>query len=193
MSKGFREQFFVELILDFDQKKKWAALESQCKDLSSLWKEEIERQIVVLGTPVAKVFWMEGKSGEELAPDIVEPARSRIREQVYDNFRLDLSEEARKKARRNAQYSVEVSREEVHFSTERMSVRVPYLGLVRYRKNMHVLSSSEGSKWIMENTMSMRLAVKSRYLCLIIDTREDPSLKTKKKPPSRRKSSKWLE
>jgi hypothetical protein len=99
---------------------------------------------------------------------------------------------ARKKARRNAQYSLEVPGDEVHFSTEGMTVRVPYLGLVRYRKNMHILSSPDGSKWTMENTTSMRLAVKSRYLCLVIDTREDPSLKTKKKPPAQRKSSKWF-
>lgn len=192
MPKGQSEQFSVELIPDFDQKKKWAALEEQAAELASLFKDEIERQIAVLGTPVAKVFWMETKSGGELAPDIVEPARSRIREQVYDNFRLDLTAEARKRARANSKYSLEVERGDVHFSVESTSVRVPYLGLIRHRRNQKILAASEEAGWSMANTTSMRLAVKNRYLCLVIDTREDPSLKTKKKPPEQRKSSKWL-
>lgn len=192
MPYGLFEQFFVELVPDFDQKKKWAALEEQANDLSSLFREEIERQIQVLGAPVAKVFYMETKSGEELAPDIVEPARSRIREQAYDNFRTDLSTEARLKARRNSKYSLEVRREEVHFSVEGMSVRVPYLGLIRHRPNKRIFAASEDAGWSMANTTSMRLVVKNRYLCLVIDTREDPSLKTKKKPPAQRRSSKWL-
>ncbi len=127
-----------------------------------------------------------------LAPDIVEPARSRIKEQVHDNFRLDLTAEARKKARANHKYSLELPREEVHFSVEGMNVRVPYLGLIRYRYNNKILAASEGAAWSMENTTSMRLTVRNQYLCLVIDTREDPSLKTRKKPPERRRSSKWL-
>jgi hypothetical protein len=192
MPKGLREQFSVELVPDFDQRKKWASLKTQAEQLSSLFREEIERQIQVLGAPVAKVFYMETKSGEGLAPDIVEPARSRIREQVYDNFRTDLSPGARLRARRSVKYSLEVRGEDVHFSVERMSVRIPYLGLVHHRKNKHILAVSEGANWSMANTTSMRLVVKSRHLCLVIDTREDPSLKTKKKPPAQRKSSKWL-
>lgn len=192
MTRGLHEQFFVELVPDFDQKKKWAVLEAQAEELSSLFREEIERQIQVLGSPVAKVFYMETKSGKELAPDIVEPARSRIREQTYDNFRTDLPTEARRGRSRNTKYSLEVLPSEVHFSVETASVRVPYLGLVRHRPNKKIFSSSEGSRWSMQNTTSMRLAIKNHYLCLIIDTREDPSLKMKKKPPEKRKSSKWL-
>jgi hypothetical protein len=192
MPRGFREQYFVELVLDFDQKKRWAALEDQAQELALLHKDEIERQVVVLGTPVAKNFWMEAKSGDGLAPDIVEPARTRIREQVYDNLRLDLSAEARRGKKRNTKYSLEVLPSEVHFSVEAKTMRVPYLGLVRHRHNNKILSMTEATGWAMANTTSMRLAVKNQYLCLVIDTREDPSLKKKKKPPERRKSSKWL-
>jgi hypothetical protein len=191
MPKGPREQFFVELIPDFDQKKKWAVLEEQANELISLFKEEIERQVVVLGTPVAKVFWMETKSGGELAPDIVEPARSRIREATYDNFRPELPEEERRR-RGRAKFSLEVLPSEVHFSITEKNVRVPYLGLVRHRHNNKILVDTDVAGWAMENITSMRLTVRNQYLCLVIDTREDPSLKTKKKPPAHRKSSKWL-
>ncbi len=182
----------MELMPDFDQKKKWAMLEGQSRELARLFKEEIERQIVVLGAPVAKVFWMEAKSGEDLAKDIIEPARSRLREQVYDNFRLDLSAEERKKTKRPTEYSLEIDRSDVHFSVSERNVRVPYLGLIKHRPNNKILVNTETAGWSMGNTTSMRLVVRNQYLCLVIDTREDPSLKTKKKPPEKRKSSKWL-
>lgn len=192
MPKGAREQFFVELIPDFDQKKKWSVLEEQANELISLFKEEIERQVVVLGSPVAKVFWMEAKSGDGLAPDIVEPARSRIREATYDNFRPELPAEERRRRRGRAKFSLEVPPSEVHFSVAGKNVRVPYLGLIRHRHNNKILVGTEVAGWSMANVTSMRLTVRNNYLCLVIDTREDPSLKTKKKPPAQRKSSKWL-
>ncbi len=190
MPKGAQERFFVELVPDFDQKKKWASIEEQAADLIDFFRGEISRQVEVLGAPVAKNLYLESKGGEDLAPDLVEPGRSGIKSQTHDLFRSDV-----KQRRGKREFFLEIRREEVVFSIETKAVRVPYLGLVRHRGNKKILPEADtaNATWIMGHVTSMALAVKNQCLWLVIDAREDPS---RKRPPSRSrrkgKESKWL-
>ncbi len=190
MPKGPNERFFVELVPDFDQKKKWASIEKQTADLISFFRGEISRQVEILGTPMAKNLYLESKGGEDLAPDLVEPARSGIKSQTHDLFRSDVKQRRGKK-----EFFLEIRKEDVIFSIEAKVVRVPYLGLIRHRGNKKILPNmeTENAAWIMGSITSMALAVKNQYLWLVMDAREDPS---RKRPPSRSrrkgKMSKWL-
>jgi len=177
---------------DFDQKRKWSLLDAQARTLSAFFTDEIERQVEVLGSPVAKNLYMETVSGEGVAPDISEPARTRLREQSYDNFRQDVSRSERVRGVGRREKPLEVLPADIIFSTDGQHVRVPYLGLIRHRPNNKIIAASENAAWAMGNVTSARLVVRNQRLCLVIDTREDPSLRTKRKPPAKRKSSKWL-
>lgn len=190
MAKGFSEKYSVELVLDFDQKKAWEKLESQASDLFKLFKEQIARQVQILGTPMAKNLWMEQSSPEEpeIAPALLPLARSRVREAAYDRHRTDVKQRGNRD-----QFSVEVPKADVVFSTVEKLVRIPYLGLVRHRGNQKILTSSECASWAMENVTSMRLGRVNQRLCLVIDCREDPSFVPRKKTAGKARSSKWLE
>lgn len=192
MAKGFREKYSVELVLDYDQKKVWEKMESQASDLFKLFKEQITRQVQILGTPIAKNLWMEQSSPEEaeIAPSLLPLARSRVREAAYDKYRTDVKQRGGREA-----LFVEVPKADVVFSTVEKLVRLPYLGLVRHRDNNKILVSSECAAWAMENVTSMRVGRVNQHLCLVIDCREDPSFVTKKKTKAGKKarSSKWLE
>jgi len=191
MPRGFREKFRVELLPDFDQKKAWERVNAQASGLFRLFKEQIGRQVQVLGTPMAKNLWMEQSSPEEAetAPDLSPLTRLRLREAAHDTYRTDI----RQRGRRDVLF-LEVPKEEVIFSTVERLVRLPYLGLVRHRHNNKILVSSECAAWQMENVTSMRLGLVHQRLCLVIDCREDPSFKRPvKKAVGKPRSSKWLE
>lgn len=190
MPRGQGEQFFVELKPDYDQKKVWERIEKQSMEISDVFKGEVRRQHAILGTPIAKNLYLEAPSVFDFAHELLPLAVLRIKEAVHDTFREEV-----KRKRGRGMFPVEVDPRDVHFSTMGTIVRIPYLGLVKHRPNQKILSTSDESKWVMENVTSMRLTVKNHYLCLVIDCREDPSpkKKAKSKPPSRKKSSKWLE
>ncbi len=190
MAKGFREQFFIELVPNFDQKKTWDRVQKQVQEIALVFTEEIARQFSILRAPMAKNLYLEAKSAFGFSHELSELAVLRVKEAVHDTYRDDV-----KRRRGRSLYPVEVDPKEVHFSTVERLVRVPYLGLVKHRHNNKILVQSEEASWLMENVTSMRLAVRNQCLCLVIDCREDPSPKKKarKRAGSKPRSSKWLE
>lgn len=191
MPSGHREQFFVELVLDWDQKREWARLTSTASRLAAICNEEIKRQVQVLGAPMAKNLYLESSLDAGFEHPLSELAVRRIKEAAHDTY----WEKSRKRGM--SLFPIEVDPSEVAFSTSERKVRVPYLGLVSHRPNNKILPAieTENASWVMSNVTSMRLAVRNRYTVLVIDSREDPSPKkaSKKKRKASPRASRWLE
>lgn len=192
--RGPREAFKVELEPDFDQKRAWKRLQEDAAKVVKAVRRDLETQMKSLKFLVAKNLFLEGRSGEEERGSLDDFSLARLREWAYDSF--DPSAPAGRA--KNVKAPIQLKVEDVTFSLSDDRVRIPYLGLTRYRYNQRIVPSggtdSENKQWLLANIRSFFLRELNYALCLVVDTSETgTTLGESKRQTTRRRSSKWLD
>ena len=168
-----RSTFKVCLILDRDQKRTWLRLESQAHALRAKILSDLDSQVRTLGILIHKSLYMEGLEAlRSFAPDLDTFSMEGTVSAIYDVERARIESAAPRPQGRKSTVRIRVCSSDVTFSTSEHSVRIPYLGLVRHRKNRFIIPStdqSDNKSWLWRNVSFMELSVFNNDNILMID------------------------
>ncbi|MFA5203057.1 MAG: hypothetical protein WC708_01515 [Lentisphaeria bacterium] len=197
-----RQVFKIPLYLDINQKKTWAKIQSQVKTLYKLVVVELEAEKGSLGFVVAKEFFVERIKRCQAQDTLDDISYVHAIEWAYDRCQSSTANSGR----RNIIVPIKVDQKSVIFSLTEDQVKVPYLGLVKYKRNRFITpgretNRSDEKQWLLNNIRAIFINEINNEVCVIIDCSEGgtdstgeskltgkPVVKKKKKV-----ASKWLE
>ena len=134
---------------------------------------DLDSQVRTLGILVHKSLYMEGLEAMwSLAPDLDAFSMEGTASVIYDVERARVESAAPWPQGRKSTVRIRVCPSDVAFSTSEQFVRVPYLGLVRHRRNRFIVPSvdqSDNKSWLWRNVSFMELSVFNNDNILTID------------------------
>ena len=196
-----RQVFKIPLYLDISQKKAWAKIQSQAKTLYKLVVVELEAEKGSLGFVVAKEFFVERMRRCVEQDSLDDVSFTHAIEWAYDRCQSSTANPGR----RNIIVPIKIDQKSVIFSLTEDQVRIPYLGLVKYKRNRFITpgretSQSDEKQWLLNNIRATFINEISNEICVIIDCSEGGTDSTGEskltgKPAVKKKkvASKWLE
>jgi hypothetical protein len=196
-----RQVFKIPLYLDINQKKAWAKIQSQTKNLYKLVVVELEAEKRSLGFVVAKEFFVERMKRCQAQDTLDDISFTHAVEWAYDRCQSSTTNPGR----RNIIVPIKVDQKSVIFSLTEDQVRVPHLGLVKYKRNRFITpgretSQSDEKQWLLNNIRAIFISEISNEICVIIDCSEggtdstgESKLTGKLAVKKKKVASKWLE
>jgi hypothetical protein len=213
MGKGFRETFKVKLLLERPQKKAWALMDEQAKAVINTanmqligWEKTLE------GGTIAQEFFLTEKLKQEAlvqAPDLMPMTIEGLLKRAWSAFTARTGRKASHRNRGVSAPKFDLPSDQVIFSISEMVVRVPYLGLVRYKRNQFIQARdptqiSDNIRWLQQNVRRMWLGNQASDFYLQIDCTDEEEAqrrvearaekaKVKKRRKANKTVSKWLD
>lgn len=202
MAKGSRQVFKIPLFLNISQKQNWMHIQSQAKTLYKLVAVELKAEEGSLGFIVAKEFFVARIKRCVEQDSLDDITFNHAIEWSYDRCRNKTTAIGR----RSVNVPIKIDQKSVIFSITEEQIKIPYLGLVRCRKNKLITPGREASandkerQWLLNNIRAMFIHEVNNDTCVIIDCSEGgadstgESLLTGKSVTKKKKAiSKWLE
>jgi hypothetical protein len=175
MPSGKRENFRVILLLDRTQRK----LLDRIIDVCNIAMHHAVRQAMhtlettKLVTPLDEFERLASEFVKDCNPPIFEETKKRIAQIACDVYANMVAGDIETRRRRDYTLICAIPPREVIFSSSGRQVKVPYLGVVNYRRNMFAVTS-EGGVHIPQTAHRMILGYLNNEPCLVLMTVEPP-------------------
>ncbi len=173
MPKGKRESFKVQLLLDRPQRKLLDRIIEVC---NIAMHHTVRHAMQVLETtklvtPLDEFERLAGEFVRDCNPPIYDETKKQIAQIACDVYASMVAGEIETRRRRDYNLICVVPAKEVIFSSSGRDVRVPYLGVVRYRQNRWAVSTA-GGVHIPQTAHKMVLGYFNQEPCLVLMTTE---------------------
>lgn len=174
MSKGRRENFRVQLILDRQQRKLLDRVIDVCNfAMHHAIRHAIQRlETLKLVAPLDDFEAVVSEFVQDVNPPLFDETKKEIAKNACDAYTSVVTDMVQNK-RRNRTMMCVVPAKDVLFASSGRIVRVPYLGAVTYRRNMFAVTS-EGGIYIPQAAHKMVLGYFLNEPCLVLMTAEPP-------------------
>jgi hypothetical protein len=207
MPKGHRETFKIELLLDHDQRHRIRLVWDELRDIDLLVRKKLADQLTLLRSLMERGTFIEviTPEVENYAPSVSRESLSRSIGLSYDRFRVRHDRGASHKVRGTLSRELEVNPIEIILSSSEYSLKIPELGLCKYKRNRFINPSpgelgSDNHAWLLGNIRRASVIESGGYFYLFFDCtdkaeeeRRRMASEQKAAKKSSSKSIQWLE
>ena len=185
MPKGARESFRVEILPDLLQRKSLRRALEAAGSVRRRATDELIRQYNTIGLFQSEQEVLRTVLEDGMSDGLGEAAVRHAVKEAYEAFQVLVASarggEISVRRRLTPATVVEVPKEDVVFAVTDRSVRIPYVGVVRYRNNQFITAGMragdaprpENVQWLWANVTRVCVGAQASVHFLLIDCREE--------------------